>query len=560
GVEDEQRILGVHALRLALRRLAIDHVVEPAVARGLHVDRAAGMAHHQHGLDGIGARQLQRGVDVGLQRDLLGPAQALVGGDDQLAAAVGDAVGDGVGREAAEHHRVDRADARAGQHRHHRVGDHRQVDGDAVALAHAQVAQCVAQLAHALVQLPVGDLLHRRVRAVGLEQDRDLVAALGQLAVQAVDRDVELAVGEPADAEILQVVADVLDDGRLAVPVQALGRRGPEALGILDRFAVEALVLVLADPGLGGELGLDGVQVGHGFPPPDASDWTSRKEARQRPQFDARFVTQCSTMATTLVERPTPPEPVPTGGPSNGAARRPWTPVFRLMANRRSHAPVRSVTSRPAARGGRPPFPSTHSQQYRERGAMSMHPARLVRRPLAAAMLLALAVPGAALAQRDREKPLRARVAELERQVETLLTTTQQQQQQTTTGQAQPAPPAVPAGKQPVQATTITPNATPGTTFSYTGFIKMDAMVTETSDGRIADGSSGRLFYVPSTIPVGGAGADGGDPYADFHAQFSRFGLGVDHITANGDKLKGYVEADFFGGGSNALAGNETAT
>ncbi|RRN78850.1 hypothetical protein EIM50_11520 [Pseudoxanthomonas sp. SGD-10] len=184
---------------------------------------------------------------------------------------------------------------------------------------------------------------------------------------------------------------------------------------------------------------------------------------------------------------------------------------------------------------------------------MSMHPARLVRRPLAAAMLLALAVPGAAMAQSDREKELEARVAELERQVQALLTTQQQQA-------AQPAAPAVPAGKQPVQATTITPNANPGTTFSYTGFIKMDAMVTETSDGRIADGSSGRLFYVPSTIPVGGAGADGGDPYTDFHAQFSRFGVGVDHVTANGDKFKGYVEADFFGGGSNALAGNETAT
>ena len=107
---------------------------------------------------------------------------------------------------------------------------------------------------------------------------------------------------------------------------------------------------------------------------------------------------------------------------------------------------------------------------------MSMHPARLVRRPLAAAMLLALAVPGAAMAQSDREKELEARVAELERQVQALLTTQQQA--------AQPAAPAVPAGKQPVQATTITPNANPGTTFSYTGFIKMDAMVTETSDGR----------------------------------------------------------------------------
>lgn len=199
---------------------------------------------------------------------------------------------------------------------------------------------------------------------------------------------------------------------------------------------------------------------------------------------------------------------------------------------------------------------------------MSMHPARLVRRPLAAALLLALAVPGAALAQTDREKALEARVADLERQVQALLATQQQQQQQITTTReevvqvqsAQATQPAVPAGKQPIQATSITPGANPGTTFSYTGFIKMDAMVTDTSDGRIADGSSGRLFYVPSTIPVGGAGADGGDPYTDFHAQFSRFGMSVDHVTASGDKFKGYVEADFFGGGSNALAGNETAT
>src|SRR5690606_27766203 len=199
-------------------------------------------------------------------------------------------------------------------------------------------------------------------------------------------------------------------------------------------------------------------------------------------------------------------------------------------------------------------IPKALIRSTRERGAMSMHPARLVRRPLAAAMLLALAVPGAAMAQSDREKELEARVAELERQVQALVTATTQQQA------TQPAAPAVPAGKQPIQATTITPSANPGTTFSYTGFIKMDAMVTETSDGRIADGSSGRLFYVPSTIPVGGPGADGGDPYTDFHAQFSRFGLGVDHVTADGNKLKGYVEADFFGGGSNALAGNETAT
>jgi len=197
--------------------------------------------------------------------------------------------------------------------------------------------------------------------------------------------------------------------------------------------------------------------------------------------------------------------------------------------------------------------------------------ARLMRRPLAAALLVALVAPGAAFAQTAREKALEARVAELERQVQLLVSSQQQQQSQIAATQEQvagvqaaqvatPAAAPVPAGKQPIQSTTIMTAANPGTTFSYGGFIKLDAMVTDTSDGRIADGSSGRMFYVPSTIPVGDAGADGGDPYTDFHANFSRFWLGADHVTDDGDKLKAYVEMDFFGGGSNALAGNEVAT
>ena len=171
------------------------------------------------------------------------------------------------------------------------------------------------------------------------------------------------------------------------------------------------------------------------------------------------------------------------------------------------------------------------------------------------------------MAETAKEKELEARVAQLEAQVQALLNATQQQQTQiadtkTQLDQVKTAQPAaVPQGKQPIQNTTILPAGNPNSTFSYGGFIKLDAMATDTSDGRIADGSSGRLFYVPSTIPVAANDApDGGDPYADFHAQFSRFWLSADHVTANGDKLKGYVEMDFFGGGNNTLVGNETST
>ncbi|TKR29311.1 hypothetical protein FCE95_14205 [Luteimonas gilva] len=192
----------------------------------------------------------------------------------------------------------------------------------------------------------------------------------------------------------------------------------------------------------------------------------------------------------------------------------------------------------------------------------------MARRPLAAAVLFALLAPGAALAATAKEKELEARIAQLEQQVQALLSAQQQQQTQIVQTQsavtevqaAQKAAPAVPAGKQPIQSTTIMTAANPGTAFSYGGFIKMDAMATDTSDGKIADGSSGRLFYLPSAIPVGANSARSGDPYTDFHAQFSRFWLSADHTTDSGDKFKAYIEADFFGGGNNALVGNETST
>ena len=159
GVEDEQRIFRIHAFGFARIRLRIDHRVIPAVARHLHVHRAAGMAHHQHGLDRVGAGHGQRRIDIGLQWHVLAATQAFVGSNDELAGAITDAVGDRVRCEPAEHHHVHRADARAGQHRHHRFGNHRQVDGDPVALGHAEVAQRVCQPADPRVQLAIADAL-----------------------------------------------------------------------------------------------------------------------------------------------------------------------------------------------------------------------------------------------------------------------------------------------------------------------------------------------------------------------------------------------------------------
>jgi len=194
---------------------------------------------------------------------------------------------------------------------------------------------------------------------------------------------------------------------------------------------------------------------------------------------------------------------------------------------------------------------------------------KTARKPLVAALVVALVAPGMAFAQTAREQALEARVLELERQVQLLLSTQQQQQgaitqaqsdvQQVRTVQAERAPAAaVPAGKQPVQVTSITPGAAPGTTFKFGGFIKADFLATQTGDGQLADDATGRALYLPGQTPVHGAGGSGERSSVDYnaHTKFSRFNLGVDHVTDSGDKAGALVEMDFFG---NSL-GNQSAT
>src|SRR3546814_15818379 len=77
------------------------------------------------------------------------------------------------------------------------------------------------------------------------------------------DAGVEFAVGVPADVEVGQVVADVADLRRLAVPVQALGRLRPERIRVADGFGVQALVVVVADAGAGREAFGNGMDLGN---------------------------------------------------------------------------------------------------------------------------------------------------------------------------------------------------------------------------------------------------------------------------------------------------------
>ncbi len=155
--------------------------------------------------------------------------------------------------------------------------------------------------------------------------------------------------------------------------------------------------------------------------------------------------------------------------------------------------------------------------------------------PLALAIAGVLAM-GPALAQTEREAQLEARIAELERLVGELVT------KQQTMPAAAPAAPALPAGTQPIQATSVVPGANPGTRFGFGGFIKANSSWSDYSDGNPPAGGLARDFYLPGAIPVGGVGESA---VYDAHAKQSRFWFTTDTVLDNGSKLGSRFELDF---------------
>lgn len=84
---------------------------------------------------------------------------------------------------------------------------------------------------------------------------------------------------------------------------------------------------------------------------------------------------------------------------------------------------------------------------------------------------------------------------------------------------------------------------TTGTSISMGGFIKMNAMLTDYSEGQGATAPIGEDFLVVSTIPTDGSS---GDAKTHMDAKASRIWLKMQTPTANG-VIKGHLEMDFEG-------------
>ncbi|MDQ1169977.1 hypothetical protein QE392_001781 [Microbacterium proteolyticum] len=200
GVKDEQRRLGREGPRLVLGGRLRDDVVPPHVPLIGPLDLVPPALDDDHMLDGLldaGAVAIGEGlVDRGLEGGHLALAPPAVGGDHDLGAGVIDPGAETVGGEAPEDHRVHRSDPGDGEHGCDGLRDHRQVQGDAIALLDTEPGEHVREALDLGRELGVRDVAGVAGLALPAEGDALAVARL-HMPIEAVVGDVQFAIGEP---------------------------------------------------------------------------------------------------------------------------------------------------------------------------------------------------------------------------------------------------------------------------------------------------------------------------------------------------------------------------
>ena len=246
GVEDVERIgrLDRHAIvdRAGVDERVIAHLGPVVVAAGDQRRFRLRTLQDEAGV-GLVLRERDRLVEQRLVGDDAARFEAAACREDHLRLGVVDAGGEFARGKAAEHDRMNGADARAGEHADRRLRHHRHIEDDAVALADAEIAQHGGEHLRLGHQAVIGDgALDPGERRI--VDDRGLLAAPSvDVAVDRIEAGVADAADEPAAVDSRRRVENGFG---LFEPVDSCGRLGPEALRVALPAGVDLVVAARA--------------------------------------------------------------------------------------------------------------------------------------------------------------------------------------------------------------------------------------------------------------------------------------------------------------------------
>ena len=168
--------------------------MHPHIARGIPLHRVLGALHREHC---VHLRQLAHGlIHLWLERQQRAATPRTIRRDDRGAAAIENAVHQGLRAEAAKHHRMRHTDARTRKHGDRCLRNHRHVDGDAVALLQAATLEHIGKARDLDGQLGVGQRAH--ITGFAFKDQRPLVAAaFAHMPVDARIGHIDAPIDEP---------------------------------------------------------------------------------------------------------------------------------------------------------------------------------------------------------------------------------------------------------------------------------------------------------------------------------------------------------------------------
>ncbi len=160
------------------------------------------------------------------------------GSSPQLAGVL-DPGGEFLGGKAAEHHRVHRADPRAGQHRNHGFRHHRHIEDDAVAFCHPEILHDRGERFHFIEQLRVSEFGDAACERRIVDQCHLVGASARDVAVERVVAGVDHTTGKPAAVGPQRGIEYLL---RGLDPVDLARRLAPEPFGVGERAGVDLMI------------------------------------------------------------------------------------------------------------------------------------------------------------------------------------------------------------------------------------------------------------------------------------------------------------------------------